>query len=107
MSIYIIARFKIHDRASYDKYDEAFFGVFDKFDGKLLSVDEEPLALSGEWSHTRSVLIEFPSKASAMAWASSPEYLAIAKYREDGSTGEAIMVNGFDGTMPEASGQGH
>ena len=42
-----------------------------------------------------------------MAWASSPEYLAIAKYREDGSTGEAIMVNGFDGTMPEASGQGH
>lgn len=100
MAIYIIARFKIHDRASYDKYDAAFFGVFEKFDGKLLSVDEEPLVLSGGFDFTRSVLIEFPSQAAAMAWASSPEYLAIAKYREDGSTGEAIMVKSFDGALP-------
>lgn len=104
MAIYIIARFKIHDRESYDKYDEAFFGVFEKFDGKLLSVDEEPLVLSGEFNFTRSVLLEFPSQAAAIAWAASPEYLAIAKYREDGSTGEAIMVKSFDGTLPEKSG---
>jgi uncharacterized protein (DUF1330 family) len=103
MAIYIIARFKIHDRASYDQYDAAFFGVFEKFDGKLLSVDEEPLVLSGSFDFTRSVLIEFPSQAAAMAWASSPEYLAIAKYREDGSTGEAIMVQSFDGTLPGQS----
>lgn len=100
MAIYIIARFKIHDRESYDQYDAAFFGVFEKFDGKLLSVDEEPLVLSGAFDFTRSVLIEFPSQAAAMAWASSPEYLAIAKYREDGSTGEAIMVKSFDGALP-------
>ena len=104
MSIYIIARFKIHDRESYNKYDEAFFGVFQKFDGKLLSVDEEPVVLSGEFDFTRSVLLEFPSQAAAMAWASAPEYLAIAKYREDGSTGEAIMVKSFDETLPEKSG---
>ncbi|MDP4604626.1 MAG: DUF1330 domain-containing protein [Erythrobacter sp.] len=104
MAIYIIARFKIHDRESYNKYDEAFFGVFEKFDGKLLSVDEEPVVLSGEFNFTRSVLLEFPSQAAAMAWASAPEYLAIAKYREDGSTGEAIMVKSFDGTLPEKSG---
>lgn len=104
MSIYIIARFKIHDRASYDKYDEAFFDVFEKFDGKLLSVDEEPQVLSGGFDFTRSVLLEFPSEAVALEWASSPEYLAIAKYREDGSTGEAIMVKSFDGTLPEKSG---
>ena len=100
MAIYIIARFKIHDREAYDRYDEAFFGVFQKFDGKLLSVDEEPLVLSGDFDFTRSVLIEFPSKAAAMAWASSPEYLAIAKHREDGSTGEAIMVKSFVGELP-------
>ena len=100
MSIYIIARFKIHDRASYDKYDEAFFGVFQKFDGKLLSVDEEPVVVSGGFDFTRSVLLEFPSQAAATAWASSPEYLAIAKHREDGSTGEAIMVKSFVGVLP-------
>ncbi len=100
MPIYILARFTIHDRASYDKYDAAFFDVFDKFDGKLLSADEEPVPLSGEWKHTRSVLLEFPSQEAMMAWATSPEYLAIAKYREDGSTGEAIMVKGFEGDLP-------
>lgn len=99
-SVYIIGRFKIHDRESYDRYDAAFFEVFEKFDGKLLSVDEAPLVLNGEFNFTRSVLIEFPSQAAAMAWASSPEYLAIAKYREDGSTGEAIMVKSFDGDLP-------
>jgi uncharacterized protein (DUF1330 family) len=103
MAVYIIARFKIHDRESYDQYDAAFFGVFQKFDGKLLSVDEEPLVLSGGFDFTRSVLLEFPSQAAAMAWASSPEYLAIAKYRENGSTGEAIMVTSFDGTLPGKS----
>ena len=103
MSIYIIARFKIHDREAYDRYDAAFFGVFQKFDGKLLSVDEAPLVLSGGFDFTRSVLIEFPTKAAAMAWMSSPEYVAIAKHREDGSTGEVIMVNSFDGALPEAS----
>lgn len=103
MSVYIIARFKIHDREAYDKYDEAFFGVFHKFDGKLLSVDEEPVVLSGAFDFTRSVLIEFPNKAAAMAWASSPEYLAIAKFREAGSTGEVIMVRSFDGELPEKS----
>jgi uncharacterized protein (DUF1330 family) len=96
MAVYIIARFAIHDREAYDKYDAAFFDVFGKFDGKLLSVDEEPLVLSGEFNFTRSVLIEFPSKAAAMAWLSSPEYVAIAKYREAGSTGEVIMVKSFD-----------
>lgn len=100
MPVYIIARFNIHDRASYDKYDEAFMDVFEKFDGKLLSVDEEPLAMAGDWNFTRSVLMEFPSQDAMMAWATSPEYLAIAKYREEGSTGEAIMVKGFEGVLP-------
>jgi uncharacterized protein (DUF1330 family) len=103
MAVYIIARFNIHDREAYDKYDEAFFGVFAKFAGKLLSVDEEPLVLSGEFNFTRSVLIEFPGKAAAMAWLSSPEYVAIAKYREAGSTGEVIMVKSFDSTLPGKS----
>jgi len=41
LSVYIIARFKIHDRSEYDKYSAGFSEVFKKFDGKMLSVDEE------------------------------------------------------------------
>ena len=96
MSVYIIARFKIHDRSEYDRYSAGFAEVFRKFDGKMLSVDEDPTLLAGEWDDTRSVIIEFPSKESAMAWMTSDEYQAIAKHRNAGSTANSILVKGLE-----------
>ncbi|MDE1467369.1 DUF1330 domain-containing protein [Aurantiacibacter sp. D1-12] len=95
MPAYIIARFTIHDRESYDRYDAAFMPVFAKFNGKLLSVDEKPTVLEGEFNYTRSVLIEFPDKASAKAWMTSPEYREIARHRIAASEGQVIMVDGL------------
>jgi uncharacterized protein (DUF1330 family) len=89
----------IHDRAQYDKYEARFMDVFEKFDGKLLSVDEEPQVLGGNWNATRSVLMEFPDKAKLFAWMTSPEYQEIGKFRDAGSTGEAIIVKGFEGEL--------
>ena len=57
MSVYIIARFKIHDRSEYDTYSAGFSEVFQKFDGKMLSIDEDPTVLAGAWNDTRSVII--------------------------------------------------
>ena len=95
MSVYIIARVKIHDRNEYDKYSAGFSVVFKKFDGKMLSVDEDPTVLMGDWDDTRSVIIEFPSKKSAWAWMTSEDYQAIAKHRDAGSTAHSILVNGL------------
>ena len=95
MAVYIIARFTIHDRSRYDLYESGFAEVFKQFDGKMLSVDEEPTLLMGEWEDTRSVIIEFPSKKSALAWMTSDEYQAIAKHRDAGSTANSILVNGI------------
>jgi uncharacterized protein (DUF1330 family) len=92
VSVYIIARFKIHDRSEYDRYSAGFSEVFQKFDGKMLSIDEDPTILAGEWDDTRSVLIEFPSKESALAWMTSDEYQAISKHRDAGSTANSILV---------------
>ena len=92
MTVYIIARFKIHDRATYDRYEENFMEIFEPFGGALLSVDEEPIVLQGEFDFTRSVLIEFPSAEQAMAWMTSPEYKEIAKHRFAASIGDVIMV---------------
>lgn len=47
MAVYIIARFTIHDRSQYDLYESGFAEVFKQFDGKMLSVDEEPTLLMG------------------------------------------------------------
>jgi len=92
MTVYIIAEFDIHTREKYDQYDALFMDVFDQFDGKVLSVDEAPLALEGDWTSTRSVLIEFPSQESAFAWMQSRAYQEIAKHRLAGSTGRARLV---------------
>lgn len=92
MTVYIIAEFHIHTRREYDRYDDLFMGVFENYNGKLLSVNEAPTVLEGEWTSTRSVLIEFPSKSDAMAWMTSKEYIEIAKHRLAGSTGRARLV---------------
>jgi len=92
MAVYLIAQILIHDRAEYDKYEAGFMDVWEKFDGKLLSVDDEPRVLEGEFEATRSVLLEFPTKEAAFAWAASDEYQAIAKHRHAASITNSIMV---------------
>ena len=96
MTVYIIAKFIIHDRSEYDQYESGFAEVFAKFDGKMLSVDEEPMVLSGDWQATRSVIIQFPSKQSALTWMMSDEYQAISKHRNAGSTLTSILVKGLE-----------
>lgn len=95
MTVYIIAEMTIHNREEYDKYDAKFMDVFKQFDGRMLSVDEEPIQLEGKFEATRSILIEFPSSDSARAWMMSPEYQEIAKHRLAGSKGRSIMVKQF------------
>jgi len=51
--------------------------------------------LAGEWDDTRSVIIEFPSEKSALAWMTSDDYEAIAKHRNAGSTVNSILVKGL------------
>jgi uncharacterized protein (DUF1330 family) len=92
MTVYILSRLTIHDRAEYDKYENQFEEVFAHFNGKLLSVDEEPLVLAGEWEATRSVLMEFPSKEDAFTWMQSDAYQRISKHRNAGSTLSSILV---------------
>jgi len=92
MTVYILSRLTIHDRVEYQKYENQFEEVFSKFDGKLLSIDEDPLVLAGDWEATRSVLLEFPSKQSAFSWMQSEEYQAISKHRNAGSSLSSILV---------------
>ena len=92
MTVYIIAQLSIHDPEEYEKYQAQFMDVFEHFDGSLLSVDEEPVVLEGEWTATRSVLIEFPSKSSAVAWMASDAYQAISVHRRAASVANSILV---------------
>jgi uncharacterized protein (DUF1330 family) len=86
----------LFDRTEYDKYHGQFAEVFAKFNSKVLSVDEEPIVLSGEWEATRSVIIEIPSKEDAFAWMKSEDYQRISKHRNAGSTLSSILVKSIE-----------
>jgi len=94
MPVYLMAQLNIHDRATYAKYGSAFMDVFNPYGGKLLSVEEEPEVLEGEWGYTRTVLLEFPSEALAHAWYESVDYQAIARHRRAASTANVVVIRG-------------
>lgn len=92
MSVYMIAQVTIKNREEYDKYAGLFMGVFEQFEGKVLSVDDDPNVIEGEWTASRSVLLEFPSQAKWEAWVYSPEYQAITEHRKAGADIKTILV---------------
>ncbi len=96
MTVYAIATIKIKDRAEYDKYDAQFMGVFEKFQGKLLSADFSARAVQGDWEADRLVVMEFPNKRAFIEWAASKEYQAIAKHRDAGADVSVVLANAFE-----------
>ena len=49
---------------------------------------------------SRHVVIEFESYDKALACYRSPEYQAALKLRLDVSTGDAVVIEGYDGPQP-------
>jgi uncharacterized protein (DUF1330 family) len=64
MTLYVIAQLKMTDRAAYDRYQARFFDVFGKFNGRLLSADESPGVVEGNWNRDKLVLMSFPDEAA-------------------------------------------
>ena len=68
--------------------------ILNPYGGKLLSVEEAPEVLEGEWGYTRTVLLEFPSEAQAHAWYGSADYQAIAQHRRAASVANVALIAG-------------
>ena len=96
MTVYILAQIQIHDRDRYADYEAGFIDIFSRYQGRMLSVDEAPEILEGEWPHTRTVLIEFPNSDEAHAWYASDEYQLLARHRFAASVGHIALIKGLD-----------
>ncbi len=96
MSVYLIAEIGIDDRDEYSKYEAGFMNIFSRFSGSVLAVEEEPEILEGDWPHTRTVIIQFPSRKDALEWYRSAEYQELAKHRFKSSAANIALIKGFD-----------
>lgn len=95
MTVYVIVQLKMTDRAAYDRYQARFFDAFRKFNGRLLSADEQPAVLEGNWDRDKLVLMSFPDEAAFRAWSESPEYVEISRDRKAGAQGIVLLAKGF------------
>lgn len=96
MTVYVITQVTITNPEPYERYSSKFMDVFSQFDGEILSADFNPTVLMGDWKANRSVLMEFPSKKSALAWMTSDAYQEIAKDRDAGASLNSILVKGLE-----------
>jgi uncharacterized protein (DUF1330 family) len=92
MPVYMIIEARVRDPKSYREYQERVPAVVAAHGGRYLSRGNRIVALSGDWSPERIVLLEFPAEKDIFDWLSSPEYLALAPLREAGADTRAILV---------------
>ncbi len=95
MTVYLMAKITINDRQEYSRYEAGFMEIFSRHEGTLLSVDEQPEVLEGEWEATRTVLISFPSSEALHAWLDSDAYQAIAQHRFAAAVTHSVAVKGL------------
>tara|TARA_R100000306_G_scaffold60958_1_gene62356 strand:+ start:531 stop:827 length:297 start_codon:yes stop_codon:yes gene_type:complete len=93
---YWIANMTVHDPDVYDRYRRANAKPFAEFGARFLVRGGTQQGREGA-ARPRTVVIEFPSYAEAVACYESPAYQAARDIRLDVSDGTLIIVEGYDG----------
>ena len=61
----------------------------------LLSFDQKPEVLEGEWHGSQTVVLEFESVEAARGWYHSDAYQAAAKLRQAAADCNGVIVSGL------------
>jgi uncharacterized protein (DUF1330 family) len=93
---YWIARVDVHDAEVYKQYVAANAEPFRTFGAKFLVRGGAFVNVDGS-SRARNVVIEFPSYQAALDCWHSPGYQAAFKIRQPVSTGDMVIIEGYDG----------
>ncbi len=96
---YWIAHVDVADPEAYKAYVQANAVAFAKYGGRFLVRAGRNEPVEGKL-RSRHVVIEFESYDKALACYRSPEYQAALKLRLDVSTGDAVVIEGYDGPQP-------
>ena len=92
---YWIVNNDITDPAAYEGYKAANAAPLQRYRGKFLVRAGTQQASEGD-GHPRSVIIEFPSYADAVACYDDTEYQAAVRIRQSAAQGLFVIVEGYD-----------
>lgn len=93
MPAYLIARITVTDPADYATYAAQTVALAEQFGGTFL-VKGGPQAVIEGSAPDRHVVVQFPDRATAMAWYNSDEYQAILPIALRASTRDCVIVDG-------------
>ncbi len=96
---YWVARVDVHDPEAYKGYVAANAAAFAKYGARFLVRGGRSKAPEGT-PRSRNVVIEFKDYDTAVACYHSPEYAAAKALREPVSTGDILIIEGYDGPQP-------
>jgi uncharacterized protein (DUF1330 family) len=96
---YWIARVDVADMDKYKLYIAANAQPFAQYGAKFLVRSGRFEAPEGS-SRSRNVLIEFPSYQAALDCYHSKGYQEAIKLRQGASTGDIVIIEGYDGPQP-------
>ena len=96
---YWIARLEVTDPEVYKSYVAANGPALAAFGARFLVRGGKAEPLEGA-SRSRNVVVEFPSYQAAVDCYRSPAYQAALRLRAPVSSGELVVVEGYDGPQP-------
>ncbi len=96
---YWVACVDVHDPEAYKAYVAANAVAFAKYGARFLVRGGRFEAPEGT-PRSRNVVIEFKDYETAVACYRSPEYAAAKALREPVSTGDVLIIEGYDGPQP-------
>ncbi len=96
---YWIARLDVTNADEYKKYVAANARSFATHGARFI-VRAGPFEAPEGTSRSRNVVIEFPSYQAALDCYRSPEYQEAMKLRLPVSTGDLVIIEGYEGPQP-------
>jgi uncharacterized protein (DUF1330 family) len=94
---YWVAHVKITNPERYKDYVAANAAAFAKYKARFLVRNGKHEVVKGNLVERRNVVIEFDSYETAKACHDSPEYQAAAKIRDEASTADLMIIEGYEG----------
>ncbi|GLI92728.1 DUF1330 domain-containing protein [Methylocystis echinoides] len=98
MPAYFVCTMTVHDPETYRKYTALTPATVARYGGKFLTRGDAVATVEGPAFTERMVILEFPDRATAMAWYADADYQSACLFRRAASTGRMILQEGRDNT---------
>lgn len=97
---------RVNDGEKLEAYKRAAGPLVARFGGRYVVLGGPFEVLEGSSAPVFPVMLEFPDRASALAWYRSPEYQPLKDLRLEAVDSNAVLLDGLAGASGEVAAEG-